>query len=533
MPRRPSTIVSGQAGAAAAVVLSAAAIWLAMAPRPLLAADDNPARSRDVSIRLGARQTITAIHWQPPQAPLAADSPLADTPHPRPRLAGFSPLVAVATSDAAPNDIEFVHQLEPTYTGQTLNPFVFPRFVVGYLDSGSEVDLAAGSAADRLGLSGSVLTENTTELTGISGSELAYITNPIAFFAAGFSNITAPDTLNFSALKGHSNVSALAAPPIDCGFGEVVNAIVGMPFLAFYTTAILVESPQVVTVSGRTYTSPEVQILDILDPSPALEHDFTREIGLLFQSALAPWAITANYYPDPLDIDGPPFIPTTLSPFPNSIPAGGAFYMDILVLEGTVSPTNPARTMHVLVDTGAQSSVITRAMASRLSLPFTPDFAIDVCGIGGVTPNIPAYFVDYVRIDALGGALEFSQAPFVMLDSLTGPGGVTIDGILGMNFFWNRNVLFAPDPPTPLISQGFLYVSDPIPFAYGDFDLSLKVASDDFELFDFCFAGPGAALPPDCFHTDGDDDGDLDLRDAAAFQRCFSGTAQADSSCGP
>ncbi|MCO6438311.1 MAG: clan AA aspartic protease [Phycisphaerae bacterium] len=498
-------------------------------------AADAPSKSRDVNIRLGGKQTIVGIHWDPQKSPLAGSSPLATPlPHPQPRLAGFSPLVAVATSDARMpvGADEYGHQLESSYVGNSLNPFAYPQFVVGYLDSGADGTIVAGSAAQRLGLTGENLTSNPIDLTGISGTDVGYVTMPIGFFAAGLSAVTAPDTLDTTALVGHSNVCGLAAPPIDCGFGELVSALIGMPFIAFYNTAILVESPRSVTVAGETYTSPDVHIFDIFDPPPSPEYEFTREIGLDLESAIGLFITTASYFPDPFDEDAIPFTPTFLSPTALSLPAGGGFYLELLVREGPSTPDNPARPMKVLVDTGAQSSVITRNFAAQLSLPFTPDFTVDVCGIGGLATNIPAYFLDYVRINALGGALEFSQAPFIVLDIDVGPGGVDIDGILGMNFFANRNVMLAPDPPVPQISGGFLLVSDPIPFAYGDFNLSKHVAEDDYELFNFCMGGPGVALSPDCFHTDGDGDGDLDLKEAAAFMRCYSGNGIADSSCG-
>ncbi|MCH8243525.1 MAG: retroviral-like aspartic protease family protein [Planctomycetes bacterium] len=211
------------------------------------------------------------------------------------------------------------------------------------------------------------------------------------------------------------------------------------------------------------------------------------------------------------------------------IPSGGAFFTTIFVLEGEPGPLNPAQPMRVLVDTGAQSSIMSPGMAANLSLPFEPDFTVDVCGVGGLVEGVAGYFVDYVKINALGGALEFSRAPFVVLDLPSAEGG-SLDGILGMNFFWNRNVIFEP----ALLSTAFFHVSDPIAFAYGDFDLDLDVDPEDTTAIVSCVTGPDRSiLNPLCDHIDSDDDGDVDLIDFSHFQLCFSDSGfEADPDCG-
>lgn len=494
---------------------------------------------REVNIRVGSGNTIVGVRWDDAPSKVLAGDPPVSYPFPRPRLQGFSPRVAITTSDAALSvglDDLYQHQLQSSYVGNALNPFVSPQFTIGYLDSGADAHVAAGTAADTLGLFGENLTSSTIELGGAAGTDVGYITMPVGWFAAGLSAVTAPNTLNYSALRGHSNVSGIAAPAIDCGGVEVVNALIGLPFLAFHQATILVESPRKVWVSGREYQGPEVILQPAGATPPVPSHPFTHSMLMeLWSFGGLGLVTTANYYPTLDDLDGPPVIPTVLSFLPGSIPLGGAFYAEILVGEGELGPTNPAKTMFVLVDTGAQSSVITPAMVAALSLPFEPDFAVDVCGIGGVAPNIPGYFLDYVKIDAAGGALEFSQAPFVVLDITLGPGGTPLDGILGMNFFWNRNVRFAPnesDAVDPL-TGGFLWLSDPIPFAYGDFDVDLLVDGRDAELFVACAGGPQVALGPDCEHTDGNGDLDLDLADFASFQLCYAGSSPADPNCGP
>jgi hypothetical protein len=150
-------------------------------------------------------------------------------------------------------------------------------------------------------------------------------------------------------------------------------------------------------------------------------------------------------------------------------------------------------------------------VAASLSLPVEPDFTVDVCGIGGTVEDVPGYYVDYVKINALGGALEFSNAPVVVID-LESPEGGSLDGVLGMNFFWNRNIVFDPS----LTLSSIIHVSDPVPFAYGDFDGSGGVNLVDFGIFSAAWLTESgdAQWNPQC---DVFIDNVIDIRDLDAF----------------
>jgi len=135
------------------------------------------------------------------------------------------------------------------------------------------------------------------------------------------------------------------------------------------------------------------------------------------------------------------------------------------------------RTIRVMLDTGAQSSIISSTVAARLNLPLEPDFTGEACGPGGLT-EVSGYYIDYVRINAMGGALEFAHVPFVVVD-MESPEGGPLDGVLGMNFFWNRNIVLEPTGA----GAGFLHVSDPVPYAYIDLNLDGAVDMADFAIF--------------------------------------------------
>jgi len=399
---------------------------------------------------------------------------------PRPPMAGFSPLVAIVTSDRrSTDDFDWEHALTSAYVGRPLNPPAERNFVVGVLDTGSTVDLAAGESREILGLKGRYLTPSEVPIGGVSGMIDARVTAPIGVFAAGLGAIKPDGQLDLSKLVGHTNVAALASPPIECDTGESISAIVGTPLLAFYTTLINVNQPRRVTVGDRVYISPDVQITrSYKPPSSVYRHRIPMELR-----GLSP-VTTASYYafPDLSDWENllgewQPLTPTLLSMFAFSMPTGAAFFADVGVLQGSPGPLNMLRTARMLVDTGAQSSVISSNIAAKLNLPLEPDFTARICGIGG-SSEAPGYYLDFVRIDAMGGALEFTRVPVIVLD-MESPAGGSLDGILGMNLFWNRNVVLEPTTS----GTAFLHVSAPVPYAYIDLNFDDVVDALDYAVF--------------------------------------------------
>ena len=169
--------------------------------------------------------------------------------------------------------------------------------------------------------------------------------------------------------------------------------------------------------------------------------------------------------------------PTLLSMSGLSLPTGGSFFSDVGVLQGEAGPLNSMQDARMLVDTGAQSSIISSNIAAKLNLPLEPDFTATVCGVGGLS-EVPGYYVDYLQISALGGTLEFSHVPFVVID-MESPEGGSLDGILGTNLFWNRNIVLEPITS----GSGFLHVSDPVPYAYIDLNFDDIVDVMDFAIF--------------------------------------------------
>ena len=399
----------------------------------------------------------------------------------RPPVSGFLPLIAVVTSDRhSSEDFDWEHALVSSYVGKPLNSPAEKNFVIGVLDTGDVGDLVAGASAQVLGLQGSYLTTNTIPVAGVSGTVDAQITQPIGVFAAGLGAIQPDGQLDLSQLVGHTNVCAMVSPPIECENGEKVRASIGTPLLAFHTTIIRVDQPRRVVVRGETFIGPDIQITDSYTPPTSVyRHRIPIELG-----GMAPVS-TASYYAFP-DLGGDwedilgdwlPITPTVLSMAAGDLPTGAMFFADVGLLQGQAGPLNMLQNARMMVDTGAQGSIISTNMAANLNLPLEPDFTVSVCGAGGLT-EAPGYYIDYARINALGGALEYGHVPFVVLD-MGSPEGGTLDGVLGTNFFWNRNIVLEPG----VAGSGFLHVSEPVSYAYIDLNFDGVVNMADYAVF--------------------------------------------------
>jgi len=488
---------------------------------------------KTTSLRAGWGRTVTAVDGSPMAGKVAA-SPTS-FPYPRPRLAGYSPLVAATTSDARqPADaLDPEHYVEGSYVGNPLATNLDYNTAFAIVDTGADADLFAGDSALALGMFGSQLTTNPVDLVGVGGTIRAWVTYPLGVFVAGLSAVGEDGILNPKAIVGHSNVAAVAAPVLSCNDEEILTGVIGTAFLSSFNTVIRVDAPQSVTIGGATRTSPDVHLQVQTVPLPNPAHKLSLEMA----SPIEP-VLTASYYIFPFCVifDPPcsdpsvPFSPTQLTQNPFDIkhpPPGGSYVTTLFMRQGEAGPSNPDQSMRMLFDSGAQVSAITPAAVIRLSLPVAPDFHVTLCGIGG-TQEVDGYYIDYVRMSAQGGALEFSRAPFLVL-SVPSPDGGPMDGILGTNFFWNRNMIIEPS----LFGDGFLHLSDPIPFAPADFDGDMDVDLDDVAFFVDCMDGPGAAvLHPLCAHVDVDNSETVDLRDLSTLMRCFNGESLADPTCG-
>ncbi len=438
-------------------------------------------------IKLGNGMEITSItHPLPDFDPLIPVEPQSLTratsyEYPTLPLAGFTPYVAIKTSNrgsstGAYGDMDMEHAMRTGYIGSPLSSdpeYPDGPFVIGILDTGADTDLAAGTAAAKLGLTGSRLTSNTMDLSGAGGDTLsAYVSQPVGYFAAGLGGVKPDNTIDPNYMIGHTNVSVLASPAIYCNGEEAISAVIGRPALTFTTTVIRNDIRRTVTVDGRTYTGPDIQFLPVGSENiPA----YTRRLSMLLDGQV-PVQTAAWYYDiyammlDPFNSDYQPAYPTLLTSAAGTLPTSAMFTAIVDVYHG-----DEVEKLTMMVDTGAQSSILRTYAADSLSLPLEGDFTIDVCGVGGMADSMPVYYIDRVKISAGGGALNFSHVPFLVMD-IAGE----FDGILGMNFFYDRNITLSPDVST---GSYRIYISDPVDFANADINGDSNVNLEDFAGF--------------------------------------------------
>lgn len=398
---------------------------------------------------------------------------------PQPPVVGFSPRVAITTSDQRiGGEFNYEHTLRSAgYDGNPITGQASTNYVIGVLDSGAVTDVFEGGAAAQLGITGPWVTSNTTPLGGPAGFVDGPVTERLGVFAQGLSAINASNQLDLTALKGHTNVSGVIIPE-GAGGDFTLPSLIGTPLLAFHESIINSDTTRSVIVDGERVFSPDVQIVNP-GQAPTLEHGIALEFG----GGILGVADTAAYYSDIGNLEfEEPLIPTVLG-VAGLLSGGGMFFANVGVLEGEPGPINPIQNLRMMVDTGAQGTVISQAAAANLSLNLNdPDFTLDVGGIGGVTEDVPGFYIDFVRINASGGALQFTQAP-VLVQDLPSPEGGTLDGILGMNFFWDRNVILKPS----LTATGFFEVSQPVLFK-GDLNGDGVVDAFDVAPFELALA---------------------------------------------
>lgn len=347
-------------------------------------------------------------------------------------------------------------------------------FTIGILDSGSEVDILAGSATGLLGLTGQYLTENSLPIGGIGDDTIdTIISEPLGLYVTGLNNIQPGNHIDPNDFVGHSNNVMLAAPAIICQEQEIVTGLVGRSLLGFYTTVIRNDQRQTVTVEGKEYSSPSIEFLPRNSTNIP---PFTRRIPITVANSSSgepTIATTASFYRLYFPEMGLDFLtPTTLSPYAGSMIAGATFAVEV-----EITQDGRTKTLNFILDTGAQTTIINTNTVDLLGLPLNGDFFVEVCGVSGSVNDVPGYYLDQLDIYGSGGPLSFSHVPVIATDF-----GTSYDGILGMNVFYDRNITLAPDISL-LGSSCKLYVSDPVDFADADFNNDQIVNLIDFADF--------------------------------------------------
>lgn len=436
-----------------------------------------------------------------------------------PPIDGFVPYIAVMTTDAALGTLELDAILSFGVQGNYVSADPLSDYGIGILDTGAGAHIMGNAVAERLGVFDAGLnTGAEIEVSGVTGSALVWVSQPLGLFIDGIDAINpATRVLDDSDMVGQWNVStALAQPPL-ANAPEIPTAI-GSPLAAYLATVVDTEMTHTLERDGQVYSTPDIQFLDTFDPS-------IPEHPNLVPLELRPLGSVSVQYVPCIDVGGVcpggQYAPES----PSILIGTGAqslfFVGSVDLADGPYSALDRTRFMF---DTGAQVTVIGRRVAARLGIdPAQPEFIVEILGINGESTFEPGFYLDSLRIPALGEWLEYRNVPVVLLE-VASPEGGTLDGIIGMNLFLNVNFV--------LRGGGLLGQPDPsLEFEFGqpsvadcDFDNDGDVDLRDFAHLQVCYSGAGRAQSdPACDDTRLDYDSDVDAADVQLFQDCSSG----------
>ncbi len=370
-------------------------------------------------------------------------------------IGGFQPWVAFTLTDEFStenqDELFFVAEVDSTYNANRALPDQgMPEFAVGLLDSGSQVNLLQWQTMLDFDLPGTGFTGTEfIPAVGVGGTELLRVEDPLGIYASGLQNATsgtpgtALDVPNLTTLRGLKS-NAPATAPIDSQLPNVV----GLPMMSTHTTVIRNSQPQFVESNGTTFRAPSVEFLPL---GAAIPGDFTRRAALsldvnpLFGTTEPLYVFNVNNVLSGLPLHEDPATPTAV---------GGAFFTDLdLTNNGTT------RTAEVFFDTGAQVTVVNELLAAQLGFDVVndePEFTVPILGVGGTLTEIPGFTVDQLVLPAVGGNFVANDVPVVVLTEVPNPLGAGIlDGILGTNVFWDRDLVVDPNGSR-------LWISDPV-----------------------------------------------------------------------
>lgn len=363
-----------------------------------------------------------------------------------PPIAGFVPRIAVAVTDKRFTDDDWVAQPHMFVVGRHLTNSPETKFVIGLFDTGASTHVIGYAAANRTGIhDADLLTSSVTELVGATNSVLARVSHPLALFMDGLAAIDADSmALDESRMVGQSNVSVVVGDEPAPGQPDLPT-VIGSPMSVYFVTVINNENPITITQDGNDLTSPDIRFYEHGDPGiPNYEDNIPLNLipagGLNVQYIIDFDAI--------IDFIFQPGSPSIIF----GIGAQSLFFANSVDLQdGAHSAIDKQRFM---VDTGAQITVVSSGVGSRLGLdPANPDFEVDIQDVTGEITIHPGFYLDSLDIPALGDWLGFTNVPVVLLD-VGSPEGGTLDGIIGMNLFTNFNLvlqgggLLGQDPPS-------------------------------------------------------------------------------------
>jgi hypothetical protein len=443
-----------------------------------------------------------------------------------PALGGFLSWCMVTFTDERSGELELDAVPSDSVIGNYLTDTPQTDYAIAVFDTGAGAHIVGSGDADRAGLfdhTPDLITSNTVEFTGVTGSAIAWVSQPLGLFIEGL-GIIEPNglLLDTSAMVGEFNVSVAVGDPIE---PSTSLTVIGTPLSVFLAAVFRNDQPINITHDGTKLTAPDIRFYTLDDPHvPSYPNTIPldlRPIG----------SVSVQYFPNIFDFDmfdtdfGAPFSPSVLTGF---LPMQGLFFIS------SVDVTHAGRTSldkdGFIFDTGSSYTLISEAIGARLGLnPNTPEFELEILIATGETITAPGYYIDSLEVIATPEWLSFTNVPVVLLDAPSPEGGI-LDGIIGTNLFVDFNFVFRggglPGQDLPRIEFERLperIVADIAPGA-GDgvvdiFDLAVfaDVWHTNSESFNW---NPRADIAPQ-----GRPDGKVDILDLTVFIEYWLNTA--------
>ncbi len=353
-----------------------------------------------------------------------------------PPIAGFIPYIAVQLTNQRQDEFEFDAVPSSQVIGSHLTAQPEINYTIGIYDTGASGHIIGASGAQQTGLADKpgLYTANTVDLMGVTGMVGAWVSQPLAVFVDGLGAIDSNSLiLDNSWMVGETNVSVMVGDPLD---SPLLPTAIGSPMSVYFTAVIWNDKPVTIVRDGNEYTAPDIWFYDTYDPCVP---DFANTIPL---QMLPAGAASVQYMPD---VFGDPFDPDGWAPMSPSIITSGLLGQS-LFFASSVDITHGARSSidkeGFMVDTGAQVTVISKAIAARLSLDVrNPNFWVEIVDVTGESTMQPSFYLDSFEVAASPEWLSLTNVPVVVLD-VASPEGGTLDGIVGMNLFTEFNLVF-------------------------------------------------------------------------------------------
>ncbi len=355
-----------------------------------------------------------------------------------PALGGFLSWCMVTFTDERSGELELDAVPSDSVIGNYLTATPQTDYAIAVFDTGAGAHIVGSGDADRAGLfdqTPDLITSNTVEFTGVTGSANAWVSQPLGLFIDGL-GVIEPNglLLDTSAMVGEFNVSVAVSDPIE---PSISLTVIGTPLSVFLAAVFRNDRPINITHNGTKLTAPDIRFYTLDDPHvPSYPNTIPLELRPI-------GSVSVQYFPNIFDFDmfdtdfGAPFSPSVLTGF---LPMQGLFFIS------SVDLTHAGRTSldknGFIFDTGSSYTLISEAIGARLGLnPNTPEFELEILIATGEIITAPGYYIDSLEVIATPEWLSFTNVPVVLLDAPSPEGGI-LDGIIGTNLFVDFNFVF-------------------------------------------------------------------------------------------